>query len=277
MVQNEPAQIPFAGLLGKAEPIRLGYIGMNQSAVISDEQSKALYQVAGTMAILIVLAGLTDAVTSMGIEARDNRTVSIIEWLTQFRTNTFAAFSSLGVINIITLSLGIPIYLAFNQAYRQIRPALVALASILFFIGMAVYLASNTVFPLFAISQQYLAAPEVQKPVLEAAGRALLAQGADLTTGTFLGLFLTQAAGLIMTSVMLRGNVFSQWTGRVGLAGFCLMSVFFFLAAFVPERYDTALMISVPGGLILMAYQLMLARKFFDLGRKPSGRANGTR
>ncbi len=240
---------------------------MEQKSTISDTGSKALYRAAGAMALAIVLAALIDAITAMGIEARDNRTVDMIEWFTLFQTNRFAAFSSLGVINIITLSLGIPMYLAFIQAYRLERPAPAVFACILFFIGTAVYLSSNTVFSLFAISQQYAAAPEAQRPVLEAAGRALLAQGADLTPGTFIGLFFAQVAGLLITSSMLRGTTFGTWTGGIGLAGFSLMIVFFILTAFFPGRYDTAMLISAPGGLLLMAYQLMLARRFFQLGR----------
>jgi len=240
---------------------------MNQTVTVSDTQSKALYRVAGAVAILIILAGLTDAVTSMGIEARDNSTVNIIEWFNLFQTSRFTAFSRLGIINITTLSLCIPIYLAFTQAFREHRPTLAGLAAILFFIGMAVYLSSNAVFSLFAISQQYATAAEAQKPLLEAAGRALLGQGADLTSGTFVGLFFTQIAGLLITSGMLRGEVFGKWTGLTGLVGFGLMSVFFILTAFVPNQYNTAMLIAAPGALFMIAYQILLARRFFQLGR----------
>jgi hypothetical protein len=240
---------------------------MEQTMVISNTQSKTLYRVAGAVALLIILAGLTDAITSMGMEARDNSIVSIIEWFTLFQTNRFAAFSRLGIINITTLSLCIPIYLAFTQVFRQHRPVLAGLASILFFIGMVVYLSSNTVFALFAISQRYAAAAEAQKPMLEAAGRSVLAQGADLTAGTFVGLFITQIAGLLITFGMLRGEVFGKWTGLTGLVGFSLMSVFFILTAFVPALYDTAMLIAAPGALIMIAYQILLARRFFQLGR----------
>lgn len=240
---------------------------MESTMTFSDQPSKALYRIAGAVAILIILAGLTDAITSMGAEARDNSTVSIIEWFSLFQTNRFAAFSRLGLINITTLSLCIPIYLAFTQAFRKHRPALVWLASVLFFIGTAVYLSSNTVFSLFAVSQQYASAAETQKPLLEAAGRALLAQGADLTSGTFIGLFFTQIAGLLITSVMLRGEVFGKWTGRLGLVGFGLMSVFFILTAFVPSQYNTAMLIAAPGALFMIAYQILLARRFFQLGK----------
>ncbi len=246
---------------------------MERTMVISDQKSKpnysvkALYRVAAAMAVLIILAGLTDALTSMGAEARDNSTVSIIEWFTLFQTDRFAAFSRLGVINITTLSLCIPIYLAFTQAFRQHRPALAMLASILFFIGTAVYLSSNTVFSLFALSQQYATASEAHKPLLEAAGRALLAQGADLTSGTFVGLFLTQIAGLLITSGMLRGEVFGKWTGWLGLVGYSLMSTFFILTAFVPSQYNTAMLIAAPGALFMIAYQILLARRFFQLSK----------
>ncbi len=240
---------------------------MKQTRAISNKTSKALYRVAGVMALLVILAGLTDALTSMGMEARENSAVSVSEWFALFQTNPFAAFSSLGVINILTLSLSIPIYLAFTQAFRQHRPALSGLASILFFIGTAVYLSSNTVFPLFALSQKYAAAAEAQRPLLEAAGRAVLAQGADLTPGTFVGLFFTQIAGLLIASGMLRGEVFGKWTGWLGLVGFSLMSVFFILTAFVPNQFNTAMLIAAAGALFMITYQLLLARRFFQLGR----------
>lgn len=240
---------------------------MEQTRLVSNTQSKVFYKAAGVLAILIVLAGLTDVITSMGTAAQNNSTVSIIEWFTLFQTNRFAAFSRLGLINILTLSLSIPIYLAFTQAFRQHRPALAGLASALFFIGTSVYLSSNTVFPLFAISQQYATAAETHKPLLEAAGRAVLAQGADLTTGTFVGLFITQIAGMLITSGMLRGEVFGKWTGIMGLVGFSLMSVFFILTAFVPAQYDTAILIAAPGALFMITYQILMARRFFQLGR----------
>lgn len=240
---------------------------MNQTITLTDTSSKTLYRVAGTMALLIVLAGLIDAITSMGIDARDNSTVSIIEWFSLFQTNRFAAFSSLGVINMVTLSLSITVYLALTQAFRQHRPTLAVLASILFFIGTAVYLSSNSVFSLFTISRQYTSATDAQKPLLEAAGRALLAQGADLTSGTFIGLFITQIAGMLITSAMLRGEVFGKWTGFAGLVGYSLMTVFFILTAFVPTQYDTAMLVAAPGALIMIAYEILLARRFFQLGR----------
>lgn len=240
---------------------------MDQRMIASQPQLANLYRLAGVMALLIVAAGLLDMLTSLGVDAQDNRSITITEWFTLFQTDRFAAFSRLGVINILTLSCGIPIYLAFMQANRQRQPALTVLAASLFLIGTAVYLSSNTVFSLFAISQQYAIAPEAEKPLLEAAGSALLMQGADLTPGTFAGLFFTQVAGVLMSITMLRGSMFGRWTGALGLAGFGLMIVFFLLTAFFPAYYNTAMLVAAPGGLLLMAYQILVARCFFRQGR----------
>jgi hypothetical protein len=45
------------------------------------------------------------------------------------------------------------------------------------------------------------------------------------------------------------------------------MLIFFWIAAFAPEHFNTAMMISAPGGLLLMAYQVLLARKLFQLSK----------
>ena len=232
----------------------------------NDVRWKDFYKFAGAMALLILIAGLVDTITSMwGGEARDNATVSVIEWFTMFQSQRFSAFSNLGLINIITLTLGTPLYLALYNAHRRHHPAFSALAAILFFLGTAVYVSSNTVFSMLALSNQYAAATDTQKLLLEAAGRAALAQGADLTPGTFMGFFFTQSAGIIMAIVMLQSGVFSKWTAWTGLAGFGFTSIFFIIAAFVPSRYDLAMIFAMFGGLSLLAYHIMLARRFFQL------------
>jgi hypothetical protein len=232
----------------------------------NDVRWKDFYKVAGVIALLIVLVGLVDTITSvLGGEAIENSTVSVVEWFTLFQTNRFSALSNLGLINIITLTLGIPLYLALYNAHRRDNPAFAVLASVFFFIGTAVYISSNTVFSMLALSNQYAAATDAQKFLLEAAGRAVLAQGADLTPGTFMGFFFTQTAGSIMAIVMLRGGVFSKWTAWVGLAGFVFTSIFFIIAAFVPANFDVAMMFAMLGGPLLMVYHIMLASRFFQL------------
>jgi hypothetical protein len=157
--------------------------------------------------------------------------------------------------------------LALFHLHRETNPSFAGLAAILFVLGTGIYISSNTVFSMLALSNQYALASESQKPLLEAAGRALLAQGADLTPGTFMGFLFSQIAGLMMAVVLLRDGIFSKVTAWLGVAGFAIMLVFFSMAAFSPAEFNTAIMISAPGGLLLLAYNILLARRLFRLAR----------
>ncbi|MGB8983948.1 MAG: DUF4386 family protein [Anaerolineales bacterium] len=239
---------------------------MNKSKMETDVRWKAFYRLAGVTALLIVLVGLTDTVTSMlGGAVHENSSVSITDWFALFATHPLNALGNLGLFNILTLSFGIPLYLALFNLHREDNPSFAGLAALLFVMGTTIYIASNTVFSMLALSSQYALATEAQKPLLEAAGRALLAQGADLTPGTFMGFLFSQIAGLMMALVLLRGRIFSKVTGWLGVVGFAVMLVFFSVAAFIPTQFNTAIMISAPGGLLLLAYNILLARRLFQL------------
>lgn len=240
-----------------------------QTQIETDSQWKKFYIFAGAAALLIVVVGIVDILLSMSAgEAQPNSIMAVTEWFALFQSSPITALSNLGLINMITLSLGIPVYLALSHVHQRSRPALAALSAILFFIGTAIYLSSNTVFSMLALSSQYATATEAQKPLLEAAGRAALAQGADLTPGTLIGLFFAQLGGLIMAWVMLRSKIFSKWTGWMGLFGFGCMILFFPLAAFDPEQFTLAMLISMFGGLALMAYYTLFALRLFQLSKE---------
>jgi hypothetical protein len=241
---------------------------MKRSSIEIDSRWRSFYKFAALAGLLIVVVGLVDTVISMlGGEAHANNTVSVVDWFALFQTSRLAALGNLGLFNILTLSLGIPLYLALFNLHKQTHPSFGALAVFLFVMGTGIYISSNTVFSLLALSDQYAMASEVQKPLLEAAGRALLAKGADLTPGTFMGFFFTQIAAMMMAFVLLGGGIFSKVNAWLGIIGFGFMVVFLVIAAFVPAQFTKAIMISAPGGLLLIAYQILLARRLFQLAR----------
>lgn len=172
-------------------------------------------------------------------------------------------------LNIVNLALTIPIFLALYDAHRRVNKAYAALATILFFIGTAIYIAQNTAFPLLELSGQYAAATtESEKSLLVAAGKAVLAQGEDLTPGTFMGFFFTEFAGIVMALVMFRSRIFSKLTALVGILAYGLLLIFNICTAFVPAIYDVAVLIfGTGGGLLIMAWNILIARRLFQLGR----------
>jgi hypothetical protein len=230
---------------------------------------RSLYNLAAVTALLVVFMGVLDIALSMvGGPARENSTITAIEWFTLFQNNAFEAFRNLGLFNIINLLLAIPLYLALYGLHRRVNQAYALLAVVLFIMGTAIYISSNAVFSIFALSRQYAEAAETQRAILDVLGQAALAQGADLTPGTFMGFILTEISGILMAVVLLRGGLFSKATAWVGILGLSILAVFNIMAAFMPASYDVAMMLAIPGGLLSMAYYIMLARRLFQHGKE---------
>lgn len=138
----------------------------------------------------------------------------------------------------------------------------------LFLFGGAVYVSNNTVLPMFVLSEKYAAATtDTQRSILAAAGEAMLARGADFTLGSLVGLILPLIAQIAMSFVMLRGGVFGRATAYTGIFGFAFLLIFTVWTTFVPGSLDVAMLIALPAGLLVMAWNILVARVLFRLGR----------
>ena len=146
--------------------------------------------------------------------------------------------------------------------------AYAALAMIISFIGVAVFLATNRASPMLELSTQYASATtDAQRYILIAAAQSMLSVGKSHTPGTFLGLFLGEVAGITISLVMLRGKIFSKVNAFVGILGFVLLLISEICSSFVPGLFYIAMIFAMGGGLLSMAWYIMLSRRFFQLGR----------
>jgi len=68
----------------------------------------------------------------------------------------------------------------------------------------------------------------------------VLAWGEGFTPGTFVGLFLSSLAAIVVSIVMLGGRVFSRINAWAGIAGFSFLTLFTFVATFVQAWYVVA-------------------------------------
>ncbi|MCK4821225.1 DUF4386 family protein, partial [bacterium] len=87
---------------------------------------------------------------------------------------------------------------------------------IICFVGITVSFASNQVFAMLSLSDNYFAASETDKSVFLTAGEAILAimnQG----NGIYVSMFLIGFSGLIISIIMLQSNVFSRITAYFGI------------------------------------------------------------
>jgi hypothetical protein len=163
--------------------------------------------------------------------------------------------------------------LALYVVLKQSNRTWALIATPFVFVGMAVYLATNTAFSMLSLSQEYaVAATEAEKSILLAAGQAMLAVSRG--TGLYTGMALAWLAGLILSVVMLRSKAFSKATAWVGILGWGLLVVGtpfggHYTATGTPTAVQSAMVAVqyVGGGLLSLAWYILVGLKLLKIGR----------
>ncbi|MGD8406625.1 MAG: hypothetical protein PVJ21_23415 [Anaerolineales bacterium] len=227
-----------------------------------------IYILGGLVALGAVLTGIIEIGITF-LPGGNAPQETVIDWFILFQENPFMGLRNLGLLNIFLNALGIPTYLALYAAHRKTRErSLALLTAIISYLGIGVFFATNRAFPMLALSNQYaIATSDAQRAMLEAAGQSMLSVGASHTPGTFLGFFLAELAGVLISVVMLRGGVFSKINAYVGILGFSILLVFEYFSSFISGLSDVTLMLSMFGGLLSMAWYILLGRRLFQLGQ----------
>ena len=237
---------------------------------------KLLYRIGAAAALIAVIFFRRNigaelmAFNGFGIFAVP-RTVpsNALDWFLLLQNNKFVGLALFGVFDLINYALVGLIFLAVYAALRQANRSAMVLAIISGLMGIMVYFASNQAFNMLHLSEQYTAATsEAQRSMFIAAGEALLAMdnpGAIYQgTGIYLSLFLVLLAGLIISLVMLRSEVFGRVTAVTGLIANSLGLAYFLALAFTPAIIWLPPTLSAPFRLI---WYVLIARKLFQLSK----------
>jgi len=235
-----------------------------------DTTRKSLYILGGVAALVALSANVLDVVLGFGeTNVIVPGTKTAAAWFTLFQDNWFKGLYVLGILNIVYMTALVPVYLAIFAAHRRANSLYAALAMILSFIGMAIYISNSAAIPMLVLSEKYAAAgTDVERALFAAAGEAVLAHGEDFTPGSFIGLILGGFAAMTMSVVMLRGGIFGKTTAWVGVIGFTFLSVFTIWATFVSVLYDVAFYVfGMIGGLLALTWFVLVALRLFTLGR----------
>ena len=231
----------------------------------------SIYMIGGVAALSAILVGLIESII-MFLPGGNTPQETVLDWFVLFQENWFLGLRNLGLLNVFLNTLAILMYFALYAVHRKtdFQPY-AALAMIISFIGIGVFYATNRAFPMLDLSNQYAAATnDAQRAMLEAAGQSMLSVGQSHTPGTFLGFFLLDVAGLMMSAVMLRGKIFSKVTAYVGILGFGLLLIIEYFSSFVTGLIDVATILAMLGGLLSMIWLILTARMLFQLGQGSS-------
>ena len=226
-----------------------------------------LYRLGGVMALLIVVTALLEIIITFlpgGYASAD----TVQDWFNLFQNNWFLGLRNLGLLNILMTTLGIPMFFALYSAHRETCQPYTTLALMFSLLGAAIFFATNRAFPMLDLSRQYAqAATEAERALLSAAGQAMLSVGESHTPGTFLAFFFSEVAGIMISLVMLRGRIFPVFNAIVGILGFGMLLVFDICTSFVPALSSVFLIFAMIGGLLSIAWYILISLRLFRLAK----------
>jgi hypothetical protein len=226
-----------------------------------------IYRIGALAAVGAVLVGVLEILITF-LPGGNTTQQTVLDWFQLFQENWFIGLRNLGLLNILLNFLAILTYFALYAVHRQDRhKPFAALAAIIAFLGIGVFLATNRAFAMWDLSNQYAAATtDIQRLTLAAAGQAMLAVGESHTPGTFLAFFLVETAGILISIVMLRSQIFPKAAAYAGIIGFSLLLIFEFIASFLAGLSGVTIILAMIGGLLSMVWYILIARRLFLMG-----------
>jgi hypothetical protein len=246
------------------------------NAETSDSDWKSLYRIGGVAALISGIFFRRNIAAEIGLFSEYKPPVTVSNWFVLLQSNRLLGLSYLNIFDIVNYALVGLMFLALYAVLRRTNKSYMAIATILSFLGIAVYFASNTALSMLSLSEQYAAATtDTQRTILLAAGEAMLAinrfssPGAHPGTGGYVSLFLIAIAGMITSVVMLRSDVFNRATAYVGILASAFDLAYCIAFAFMPT-VDSELLavIFIPAaGLFLMIWHIMVGWRLYQLGK----------
>lgn len=235
---------------------------------MSESNTKRVYGIGGTAALLTVAVAFSEGAINF-LPGGSAPVETVVDWFTQLQTNWFMGLRNLGLLNILMVALGIPMYFALYTAHKKVDKEFAMLAMIISFIAGAIFFATNRALPMLELSRYYTqATTDTQRAIFEAAGQAMLSVGRSHCPGTFLGFFFGELAGILMSVVMLRGKVFGKVTALAGMVGFALLSIYEVCISFIPVLSEVAMIFAMCGLLLNVTWMFLLGLRFFQLIRE---------
>jgi hypothetical protein len=220
-----------------------------------------LFRMGGVAALII--AGLL--VGEIGVFAAFPRPASALEHFELFQTNPLAGLLTLDLLGMVAYLLFIPTILALYVALRLSAEAVMAVAVALFFIGIADFFATNTAFPVLALSGQYASATtDADRAAVLAAGEAMFAL---FNENAFLVSYLIVSAAWTMIGLaMRRGRAFGRASSYAGI----LAGVMGIVAVLLEHVSETLVPAAIPlyfaAIVFLLAWVILVGRHLYQLG-----------
>ena len=229
-----------------------------------DPEYRSLYKIGGAAALIVAFLTVAEII----IFSLFPQPSTINEWFIGFEENPIIGLLDFWGLEVPMYGMFALVFLALYVVLREVNKSGMAIAVTLALLGIAIFFATNNPFSMLSLSRQFTAATtDANRSALLAAGEALLVNTNQRVVGGFnIGLFLVSAAGLIVSSVMLRAASFRRSTAYIGILAFGF-SLADYLRQAITSSVSITLLLILPGAFLLVIWFLLVGRRLWQLGR----------
>jgi hypothetical protein len=231
---------------------------MNESNLkTADERWRGIYTLGGAAALIMVIL----VPIQIAVFIASPPPSAVADYFILFQHNKLLGLLDLDLLLMVDNVLSIALFLAFYVALKRTNAPWMAIATVLGFLSIGLFLSSReATLTMASLSDRYAAATsDAQRAALLAAGETMLAiyNGAAFQVSYVFG----SAALVIISIVMLRSDLFSKTTAWLGIVANVLA-----FGLFVPVA---GVFISIFSVVILWVWDILIARRLLQLGRMP--------
>lgn len=180
-----------------------------------DQNLGSLCRLGGLAALLLVVYTLETMVQLMVLGGPPSSAAQAFDLLQHHRV---VGLLRLDLPTVLVMPLYYLLFLGLFAALRRSSYANALLSTALAFIGVTLVLATPTALSMAPLSDKFAAATsDAERSQLLAAGEALLASDIWHSAGAIVGGILVQCGAVLISVVMLRGNIFTRLTAWLGI------------------------------------------------------------
>jgi hypothetical protein len=229
---------------------------------VSEPGWRRACRIGGWAALVSLLASLATMVVLFTVGGPPETAEDVFALLQERRIEGLFRLELLTLVNVGVYYLW---FFGLYAALRKTDVALSTLATALAFAGVTLFLAAHPLSSLLGLSDRWaVAATEVQRGQLVAAGEALMAADMWHSTGAAFGGLIIEVGAILACLVMLRGSVFSRTTAWVGLVTHGLDLTQMVIGIFIPAVKVAIMMVAGP---LYLVWFFLIGRRLLQLGR----------
>jgi hypothetical protein len=193
------------------------------------------------------------------------RPKTALEHFELFHENWLAGLLTLDLLGMISYLLLVPTVLALYGALRRTSEAAMAVGPALFFVGIADFFATNTAFPVLALSQEYATATtDAERAAVLAAGQAMFAL---FNENAFLVSYvIVSAAWTMIAAVMVRSSLFGRASAYAGVLAGTAGIIAVVLEHLSPMLVAVAIPLYFAAIVFLLLWVVLVGRRLYRLG-----------